>query len=290
MSEPKRKFAGGYNGDRYSVTGYCMGDKDYFIESENSITAKVIFKSQSLKNNFHGKSFDVFIFRNNDLILDYSYDLDLSIYGNSNIYSVVDNLAVNILFQLDENELDRLIPMINTSTGHSFSFDRQIKTYYIHCKSDHPCIDEYIIRKFNGKFYFDECSLYRKNKSINNILNNYSHFKYNELFYSLSDADAHFSSSGHYSTWFFMFDSNKSVLNYIFKKTDPFTLEEVEESHTIRVKDTDEFCEKTFEIIISHILSDDYIVNVMSKVVTDFGIDVTQDWKSFIRLFDMATI
>lgn len=292
MSEPKRKFAGGYNVDRYSVTGYYVDDTDYFIESKNSITAKVVFNSDKSDeiNDVNVSCFDVSIFRNDEFVLSYSYDLNVKLRGNSNTYSLVDNLAVNVLFQLDERELDKLIPMINTSTNHSFIFDSKINTYYIYCKSHEPALDEFIIKKFKDKFYFDECSLYRRNMSINKVLNHYSYLKFIELYYSLSDDDAYFYASGYYAGLFFVFNSDERNIKYFFTKKNPDDTEKTDEFDILDINTLDEFCDKVFEITMAHILSDDYMVNGMSILVTDFGIDTQQDWKSFLRLFDMATI
>lgn len=295
MSETKIKFAGGYNGDRYSVTGYCVGATDYFIESKNSITAKVVFNSAKSNNinDVNVSFFDVSIFRNDEFVFSYSYDLNMKLRGNSNTYSLIDNLSVNVLFQLDERELDTLIPMIKNSTDHSFTitrFNNDCHTYYIRCKSQNPCVDEYIIKKFNDKFYFDECSLYRRNMSLNKALNHYSYLKFIELYYSLSDNDAYFYASGYYAGLFFVFNSDEHNIKYFFTKKNPDDTENTDEFDISDIKTLDEFCDKSFEITMAHILSDDYMVNGMNKVITDFGIDPHQDWKSFLHLFDMATI
>ncbi len=295
MNESKRKFAGGYNGDRYSVTGYSVCDTNYIIESKNSIIVKVFYNQDRTDEagNINIMCYDVYVFRHDQLIFDYSYNFNKKILGNSNTYSLIDNLAVNVLFQLDERELDKIIPMIQNSTEHSFTLERFNNdpcTYYIHCKSDNTALDEFIIKKFNDKFYFNECSLYHRNMVLNKALSNYSYFDSIDLYYSLSDDDAYFHASGYHAGFFFLFDSNEHNIKYLFTKKKTDGTDEIDEFYIFDVNTIDEFCDKTFKITTDHILSDDYIVNAMNKVVTDFDIDVNQDWKSFLHLFDMATI
>lgn len=284
----KRKYAGGYNGDRYSVAGYGTND-GYFIESKNSVTAEVEFITD-LELSIHLQKYSVSIFRNNEFLFKYIYTLNRNVKSNDRDFAVVDNIAVNILFQLDDQELDTLLPMIKDSKEHSFLMDYKSKTYYIYCQGDHPAIDEFTINQFNGKFYFDECSLYRENMSVNKILREYSHFSYSVLFHSLSDDDKYLSFSGSYSTWMILFDSKEMVINYFIKKKQPNTLEEVEESNTIPVKSIQDFYDKSFDMVFSHILSNDFIINKMSGLVEDYDLDPKQHWRDFVRLFDMVTI
>jgi hypothetical protein len=287
---PTIKYAGGYNGDRYSVAGYFVSDDNYyFIKSDNSITAKV---TPCIDNNAKNylTHFNVSISRNNEIILSYVYTLDKSMAGNNHLSSLVDNISINILFQLDELELDKLLPMIKNSKKHSFSLDRKINTYYIYCQSEHPEIDEFIIHKFNNKFHFDECSLYRENMSVNKVIRDYSHFTYSSLCHSLSDDDKMLTLSGTYSTWCMVFDSKMNVINYIIEKKIPFTMEENKEENTLQVKNVDDFYDTAFGMIFSHILSSDFIINSMSSIIDDYDIDPKQHWRDFIHLFDMATI
>jgi len=288
MSESKRKYAGGYNGDRYSVSGYYLND-GYFIESKNSITAEVQ-PVIDLNLSVYIHKYNVSIFRNNEIVFTYIYLLNKHITQNKHEFAVVDELAVNILFQLDETELDRLLPMIKDSTNHSFSLDRKTNTYYIHCQGKDPAIDEFIIHKFTDKFYFDECSLYRKNMSVHKIIRDYSHFSYLSLCHSLSDDDKFLSFSGFYSTWCLLFDSHESVMKSFIKKKAVNTIEEVEEANTIPLQNSEDFYNHAFEMVFSHILSDDYITTAMTSIIEDYDIDPKQYWKDFVRLFDMATI
>lgn len=287
---PTIKYAGGYNGDRYSVSGYFVSDENYyFLKSDNSITAKV---TPCIDDNSKSylTHFNVSISRHNEIIFSYIYTLDKSMAGNNNLYSLVDNISINILFQLDELELDKLLPMIKNSKKHAFSFDRKINIYYIHCQSEHPEIDEFIIHKFNDKFHFDECSLYRENMSVNKVIRDYSHFTYSSLCHSLSDDDKMLTLAGHYATWCMVFDSKMNVINYMIEKKHPITMEEIKEENTITAKDSDEFYDTIFDMLFSHILSSDYIINKMSGIIEDYDIDPKQHWRDFIRLFDMATI
>jgi hypothetical protein len=180
--------------------------------------------------------------------------------------------------------------MIKDSKEHSFSFDRKTSRYYIHCQSVNPAMDEFIIHKFNDKFYFDECSLYRKNMSVHTIIKDYSHFSYSELSHSLSDDDTMLSLSGHYSTWFMFFNSQTNVIHYLIDTKHRITLEETKEDNTIQVKDIDDFYDKSFDMVFAHILSSDYMTNSMSAIIESYDIDPKQHWRDFIRLFDMATI
>lgn len=288
MSESKRKYVGGYNGDRYSVSGYYLND-GYFIESKNSITAKVQPVIDP-KLSVYTHKYNVSIFRNNGIVFTYIYLLNEQITQNKHEFAVVDELSVNILFQLDETELDRLLPMIKYSTNHSFSLDRKTNTYYIHCQGEDPAIDEFIIHKFTNKFYFDECSLYRKNMSVNKIIRDYSHFSHLSLCHSLSDDDKFLIFSGFYLTWFLIFDSHESVMKSLVKKKTINPIYEVEEENTIPLQNSEDFYNHAFELIFAHILSDDYITNAMTSIIKDFDIDPKQHWKDFVRLFDMATI
>lgn len=286
--QEKLKYAGGYNGDRYSVAGYLIGDDNYFIKSVNSITAKVMRCIDKGCESYQ-KPFNVSIFRNDEFVFSYDYIL-ASNNINRHAFSLVDDLAINILFQLDEVELDTLLPMIKDSKEHSFSFDSNINKYYIYCETEEPAINEFIIHKFNNKFYFDECSLYRKNSSVHVIIRDYSDFSYISLSHSLSDEDSIFNLSGYYSAWCMVFDSKMNTINYIIDKKNPVTMKDIKEVNTIKVKNIDDFYDTIFGMVFNHILSDDYMVNIMSNVVNSYDLDINQNWKTFLHLFDMVTI
>lgn len=287
-TEQKRKYAGGYVGGCFPVSGYVVND-GLFIESKNTITAEVnAITDPDLSVNL--QKYNVTLFRHNEVILNYVHVLNKNITANKHGYALVDNIATNILFQLTEQELDTLLPMIKDSTDHSFTMDYKSKTYYIHCQSERPHVDEFIIRQFNGKFYFNECSLYRKNMSVHKILQEYSDFTYSELFHSLADDDKHLSFSGHYSVWFLVFDSKEMVINCYMKKKYLKSTEEVEETVTIPVNNIEDFYEQSFNMVFSHILSPDFIINKMSDLIEDYDLNPNQNWQDFLRLFDMATI
>lgn len=59
---------------------------------------------------------------------------------------------------------------------------------------------------------------------------------------------------------------------------------------TIPVKNIEDFYEQSFNMVFSHILSPDFIINKMSDLIDDYDLDPNQNWQDFIRLFDMATI
>ena len=287
-TELKRKYAGGYVGGCFPVSGYVVND-GLFIESKNTITAEVnAITDLDLSVNL--QKYNVSIFRHNEIILNYVYTWDKLITSNKHDYALVDSIATNILFQLTEKELDTLLPMIKDSTDHSFSMDYKSKTYYIHCQSERSHVDEFIISQFNNKFHFNECSLYRKNMSVHKIIQNYSDFTYSELFHSLSDDDKHLSFSGFHSVWLLVFDSQEMVINCYMKKKYLNATEDVEEMVTIQVKNIEDFYEQSFNMVFSHILSPDFIINKMSDLIEDYDLDPNQNWQDFVRLFDMATI
>lgn len=288
QDEQKMKYAGGYNGGCFPVSGYVVND-GLFIESKNTITAEVS-SIIDLDLSVNLQKYNVSIFRHSEVILSYVYIFNKNITSNKHAYSLVDNIATNILFQLTEQELDNLLPMIKDSTDHSFTMDYKSMTYYIHCQSKNPAIDEFIIRQFNDKFYFNECSLYRKNMSVHKILKDYSDFQYSALFHSLADDDKHLSFSGFYSVWMLVFDSKEMVINSYIKKKYLNATEEVEESLTIPVKNIEDFYDQSFNMVFSHILSHDFIINNMSTLIDDYNIDTNQSWQDFVRLFDMVTI
>lgn len=290
----KMKYAGGYNGDLNSVSGYEVSAQHYLINSKNSITAEVVAVDE-IDVDQRLQSFNVSMFRKNEFLFSYIYKLDQKTRGSSHYFSLVDNIAVNILFQLNEQELDKLLPMIQNSSDHSFSFDSKIDRYYIHCKSSHPCIDEFIIKRFNNKFYYDECSFYQKNMSMYKMLKDYSHFAVIEMSHSLSDNDIYFSLSGFYATWVLSYDSKNNIVNYIMRNKNPETLgsldnENIPPISKLTVLNEQDFYDTTFNLVIQHICSYSYITNNLSDLINDYNIDTSQDWSDIVKLFDMATI
>lgn len=284
-------FAGGYNGGRYSVTGYELGPNNYYIKSSNSIVMNVVpVDAENKKDEL--KFFNVSIYRNNEFLFNYIHDLAKSRGGNSRPYKyeLIDSIAVNILFQLNELELDRLLPMIIDAKDHSFSLNSKISTYYIHCDSGQSSLSEFIIHEFIGKFFFDECSLYRKSRSMNNILRKYSHFTDHSLLHSLSDDDAYITLSSFNSTWLMYFDSAKNVNNYMIDYKNSMTGDMTFEAKIVAVKGSDDFYDQAFNMIIKHIISAEFITNGMSAIIEDYGIEMQKDWKGFVKLIDMATI
>lgn len=67
-------------------------------------------------------------------------------------------------------------------------------------------------------------------------------------------------------------------------------MKDIKEVNTIKVKNIDDFYDTIFGMVFNHILSDDYMVNIMSNVVNSYDLDINQNWKTFLHLFDMATI
>lgn len=282
------KYAGGYNGDRYSVAGYQFLDGSYEIKSCNSLVLKMDHPTpeQSSKG-----VFDIHIYRKDSYL--FSYVHDSKKVKSSHIQhslSLIDSVSFNVLFQLDEKELDTLLPMIMKSKNHSFSYNYKEKIYYIHCDSDHVSADEYILRNFNDKFYYDECSLYRKNVSLNKLFRDYSHFVLVRLYHSLSDNDCYLSFMGSYAGWTLVYYAAENSMRYIalLKNSENQDVQDIDE--TIPVQSKEDFYDISFNMLIEHIISPDYITKGLDALVHDYDLEYQQDWKKFVTLFDMATI
>lgn len=282
------KYAGGYNGDRNSVAGYQFLDGSYEIKSCNSLVLKMDHPTPEQSNK---GLFDIHIYRKGSYLFSYVHDSKkIKTSHIEHSLSLVDGIAINVLFQLDEKELDTFLPMIMNARNHLFSYDPKENLYYVHCNSDHVSADEYILRNFNDKFYYDECSLYRKNISLNKLFRDYSHFVLVHMYHSLSDNDCYLSFMGNYAGWTLVYYDDDNSMRYIafFKNSENSDIREIDQA--LPVQSQEDFYDISFNLLIEHIISPDYITNGLDAVINNYNLEYEQDWKKFITLFDMATI
>jgi len=287
MTMMAKKYAGGYNSDRYSVAGYQLDDDSYIIQSCNSIVLKVDNLTPELATN--GLR-NVHIYRNDHYLFSYIHDSNKIKPNQMHAFALVDDIAVNVLFQLDEKELDTLLPMIINSRKHSFSYNHKENVYYIHCDSDHVTADEYILRNFNDKFYYDECSLYRKNATLNKLFRDYSHFVFFHLYHSLGDNDCYLSFMGGYAGWTFVYYDEDHSMRYVSIFQNLENQNEKEIDKTLSVQSKEDFYDISFNMLLEHITSPDYITKGLDALVNTYDLEYEQDWKKFVTLFDMVTI